>query len=241
MKVAVLTCAHYDHDFHEKTLFLRKSCEKFGIELNTYGSDEKGAFNFFQDKIVELGNAITRIKNSRGDVTHILYTDAADSFFLTGLDEIIDIYKTFNAPLVCAAEKGCHPFGELADHFPPSPTPYRFINPGNFFGEIDTVLDVLSKCKAFYHLKTNDQGHWMEALYQGKINVTLDYHCNLFQCMSDREHGEVGISQANDGKAIFTNLLTNTMPCIVHFNGPKDQRNMDDMKTLFEMVVGGNS
>jgi hypothetical protein len=229
MKLLVVTATFYDRDYDQKLYRLKYSAEKFGIDLKTYGGPGE-VFNFFDSKIVKLGNFLN---NHKDEYTHALYTDAADSFFLSGLDEIIAKYERMGSRLVVSAEKNCHPFGHLADKFLETGTSYRYMNPGNFIGAIPHLLEVFSHLRAFPHLKTDDQGHWYEALLDERITVTLDSKCQLFQTMSDTEfYDEFRFTK--NGRV--QNLETGSFPAIVHFNGPKGEgtRNEALMRTVFD-------
>jgi hypothetical protein len=214
MKLAVLTAGFYDRDYDEKFTRLKWSADHFSIPLQVFGRGE--FFSFFDSKINKLGVTIDNLKN---DYTHVLYTDFADSFFLSGLDEIIEKYAWMGSPeLLVAGEKNLHPFGGLKDIFPETSDPYRFFNPGNFIAEIPAILDVLSKCKRYYTLQTNDQGHWLQAYAEYKFPMVIDTKAVIFQTMSDAEF-EKEFQLRKNGK--LQNLITNEFPSIVHFNGPK--------------------
>jgi len=216
--IFVITAGFYDRDYTDQLQRLAVSCSMFDIDLHVYG--QKETFTFFDSKIEKLGNRLNTVKDN---FKYVLYTDASDSFFLTGLPEIIEKYEAMGKPiLITSAEKACHPFEDLVNQFPESPTPYRFMNPGNFLGEIDYVLDILSKCKAFYYLQTNDQGHWMRMWEKDKPAIWFDYYCDLFQPMSDSDFEREFTIE--NGRLI--NKVTGKKPCIVHFNGPKDEKSI---------------
>lgn len=231
MKLAVVTVGYYDTDYDEKLKRLLHSCQIFNIDLKVMRKTG-GAFNFFEAKLEHLGNFINNLRN---DFTHVLYTDAADSFFLAGLSEIIYKYEKLGKPdLIVSGEKGCHPFGDESGKFANPGTPYRYLNPGNFLGKIQPVLDAISVAKSYYWLNTNDQGHWMRGYLDGKIPLVIDSQCELFQTMSDCDFN----ADFTMATGRIWNRLTKTTPCIAHFNGPKDQstENFKNMDRLFEYV-----
>lgn len=231
MKLLVITAGFYDRDYLDKFYRLAWTCRKFKIDIKVYGKGE--FFNFFNSKIVDLGRVIN---NHRNDYTHVLYTDFADSFFLSGTKEIIEKYKNMNAKLVTAGQKGIYPFAQL-DYLFPADGPYRFMNPGNFIGEIPEVLDALSACKAWPDIPFDDQAHWMLAVEHGKLKVKVDANAEIFQTFSDVEFDdELEIK----GKRLV-NKFTGTKPCIVHFNGPKGEGTVNEkyMERVFKVVTGG--
>src|SRR5581483_4738504 len=60
-----------------------------------------------------------------------------------------EFFSFYDSKFVVSGERNCHPFGHLADKFPQAPTSYRFMNPGNFIGEIEYMLFVINQLKAF--------------------------------------------------------------------------------------------
>jgi len=233
MKLLAFTASFYDKDYDSKLEKLTYTCEALDIDLVTYGHHE--FFSFYDSKIVKMGMLLNNFKDK---YTHCLYTDTADSLFLTGMDEIITKYLKFNSKLVVSGERNCHPFGHLADKFPQAPTSYRFMNPGNFIGEIEYMLFVINQLKAFRHLQTDDQGHWAEAYLAGRIpELTIDHQCELFQTMSDRELG-IDVEILPNGRV--RNIETKSYPCIIHFNGPKGEgsHNQKMMNEVFENFRG---
>lgn len=229
MKLFIFTAAFYDRDYDQKLEMLRATCRKFDLELYTYG--KKQTFNFYGSKIVSMG---VQLNNVKKDYTHALYTDCGDSMFLTGLEEIITKYQQMGSPpLVVSGEKTCFPFGDMASKFPESPSPWKYMNPGMYIGEIPTLLDVMSKCASFYQLQTNDQGHWYEAWNKYELPITVDENCQLFQTMSESNWDEEFALE--EGRLV--NKITGTRPCVVHFNGGKDEITVERMNKVFEYVT----
>lgn len=229
MKLAIITVGFYEHDYDEKMRMILGSAARFNIPIQVYCETGK-AWNFYENKIVKFG---VFINNLRNDYTHILFTDAADSFFLADIDEIRAKYKMLGSPkLLVSGEKGCHPFGERENEFPESSSPFRFLNLGGFIGEIPHVLDCLSTCKGYSHLKTNDQGHWMMGYLEGKIKLDIDYNCQIFQTMTGVEPSEYRF-----GKERFKNIVTGSAPSIIHFNGGKDERVINLMNDVYNRYI----
>lgn len=234
MKLLVFTAGFYDRDYDDKLRRLRASCEKFEIILNVYGRGE--FFSFYDSKIDALGRYLNRFK---GEYTHALFTDAADSFFLQDLQTIIEKYEKMGSPkLLLSAEKACYPFSELVSKFPDNVGPYRFLNAGGFIGEIQHILDTISKLKSYYYLNNNDNAHWMMGYSEGRIDIHMDHQCEIFQTMSDVEFGKDIVFAYKKGsmKAKIFNHETQTFPSIIHFNGPKGEgtRNNKLMEEVFQ-------
>jgi hypothetical protein len=227
MKLAVITAGFYDRDYAEKLKKLVWSAEQFNIDLHIFGRGK--FFSFFDSKIVGLQNYISEFKSQ---YTHVLYTDASDSFFLGGPYEIMGKFSTFQYPLVVSGEKGLHPFGNLK-HLFNSSSRWKYMNPGLFIGEIPYVLDTLGKLRTYHHLQTDDQGHWMEGLAAGRIHPVIDTDCLMFQTMSDANMAEE--FSIKEGR--IYNLITRNAPAVVHFNGPKgDSPNGKLMENVFLQI-----
>jgi len=214
MNLAIVTAGFYDKDYDEKFMRLKWSADTFGIKLEVFGKGE--FFSFFDSKINKLGVVVNNLKNK---FTHVLYTDFADSFFLSGITEILLKYDFMKNPsLLVSGEKTIYPFPDFANLFPDDGGPYRFMNPGNFLGTIDAVLAALNACKPFYNIQNNDQAHWMLAYRQGTLPpIVVDTKARIFQTMADCKFEK----EFKLGKNGLYNIKTDSYPCIVHFNGPK--------------------
>lgn len=229
MKLFVFTAAFYDRDYDDKIKRLKATCGKFEIMLNVYGRGE--FFSFFDSKIRQMGVFLDRIKE---DYTHVLYTDAADSFFLSGLEEVLQKYEKMGKPkLLLSAEKSCYPFADLISRFPADVGPYRFFNAGGFIGEVKPLLDTLSRLKSYYYINNNDNAHWMRAYDERKIDLTIDHKCEIFQTMSDVDYGIEVVLESPMSDYVFDkqrvyNKETGTYPCLIHFNGPKGEGTRND-------------
>lgn len=232
MKLAVLTAGFYDKDYDQKFEKLKKTCEIFKIDPIVYGRGE--FFSFFDSKINKLG---VQVNNLKGKYTHVLYTDFADSLFLTNLGEIERIYqrKFDSTPLLVSGEKTVYPFPEYAPLFAFQQGVYKFMNPGNFIGEIDAVLEAIGHCKKYYTLQSNDQGHWYKAYSEYKFPLKVDTNAEIFQTMADCEYEQ----EFTLKQGVLYNKLTGNAPCIVHFNGPKGDGTLNNklMQEIFDDVV----
>lgn len=232
MKLFIFTAAFYDRDYEQKIQKLQHTCDLYNIDMVAYGRGE--FFSFYDSKIVKMGNVLDQVKN---EYTHALYLDCADAFFLTGLEEIIEKYWEMGSPdLLVSGEKGCHPFEDMTELFPGS-KPWRYMNPGMYIGKIPAIMNMLSACTGFYQLKTNDQGHWYEAYNKYRFPLVVDSECRIFQTMSDTHYGE----EVDLRNGRLYNRVTDQYPCVVHFNGGKDNRVITLMETVFDYTRKGET
>jgi hypothetical protein len=73
----------------------------------------------------------------------VLFSDGYDSMFVAAEAEIVSKYASFDSPIVFTAERNCWPYRGFSRSYPPSATPFRFLNGGGFIGEAGAILDLL--------------------------------------------------------------------------------------------------
>jgi hypothetical protein len=163
---------------------------------------------------------------------HIIFTDCYDLVFAASPEEVIEMYKSFNSPFVCSAEKNCFP-GDLRDKFPASPTNYRFLNSGFIVAETDAMLSVLESMgldnvpddywdkekNCMVHI--NDQFLYHEEFIKQPVKMVLDYKQILSHTLHDVQLDELDI----DNPLGIMNLETGKFPLTFHFNGNSKTEN----------------
>lgn len=156
----------------------------------------------------------------------IIFADCYDLVFANSPENIIAIYKSFNSPFVCSAEKNCFP-ADLKDQFPESPTSYKYLNSGFIVAEKDAMLAVLESMgldnvpddywspekNCMIHI--NDQFQYMEEFVKQPVKMVLDYMQALSNTMHDVKLEELDF---NDPVGI-RNKETNMHPMTFHLNG----------------------
>jgi len=189
----------------------RESCQILGLNWDAYGVG-KSFPGLPQAKIVDM----LRYLESKQE-EYVCFADGYDSFF-TYWDHAKAMEILGDSSLIVACEDNCYPDTSVAERYPPSPWPWRFMCPGQFFGKREYVLQTLEILQREYMPKLGgmDQEHWVLAFLDGKMDkAKLDNQCQLFQTMS----GPSGrfVVQVLDGRA--ANVFTMTMPMNIHFNG----------------------
>lgn len=126
------------------------------------------------------------------------------------------------------------------DLYPPSETPYRFLNSGMWIADVQTARRALQAALAYgvkmqedhYPLlggafpntewpvvpinRQNDQEMFSQVFLDGNLEqLQLDYRASLFQCM----HMSWDDVQFAGALQRPTNILTGTQPVLYHFNG----------------------
>ena len=153
-----------------------------------------------------------------GDV--VLFVDGYDVIINDSLPTILERYEDMGADIIFAAERQCWPDATMADHFPQSGTPYRFLNSGVYIGKVSALKEFLNEAVP----NDSDDQLWMQKRFlssdwQSTASANLDYEGYIFQCDDDVE--------------IINGQISNGMccPCIYHGNGG------DDAKDRFENLA----
>lgn len=136
----------------------------------------------------------------------ILFTDGYDTLFLSGEEEILRKFTSFDKPLVFTAEKNCWPDKRLKNLYPFSPTRSRYLNSGGFIGYAWKILELLKRYEhpPFHHFKRRDffwelqksifrrefnpakkyyfsnQYYWARVFLHNQDAIALDYHSEIF-------------------------------------------------------------
>jgi hypothetical protein len=158
---------------------------------------------------------------------YIIFCDCWDLVFAATPNEIMERYFTFGSPIVISSEKNCFP-DDLKKEFDElnPPTIYKYLNSGFIVGETDAILacleamdlpnmqddhyDPVKNC----NVHPNDQYEWMKIFVKQPVKIRLDYGQELSQTMHDTDIEDFDLS-----KTRIRNRITNSHPCVFHFNG----------------------
>lgn len=154
-------------------------------------------------KIVDLKSYIERNKLPDNDV--ILFTDAYDVFYSRDLKSILGRFLGYKKEIVFSAETSLWPDTSL--RFPPTHTPYRYLNSGTFIGRVGEIKRMLQEPIEKHE---DDQLYLQKQFLIGKYDVALDVECYIF-CT----HEPAAIIK--DG--MIYNPITGCYSCIYHGNG----------------------
>ena len=159
-------------------------------------------------KINFLNNYIEQLE----DHELVVFADGYDVLFLDDPHTIIERFRGFNCDILFAAERQCWPDATMADYFPLSETPYRFLNSGLYAGEVRHL-------KRFFNVRVaNDEDDqlWCQKRfleYPEDLSIALDYEGYIFQCDDD--------VTVHNGQ-VFNGICA---PCIYHGNGGPEAKN----------------
>jgi len=140
---------------------------------------------------------------------YIIFTDSYDVFYADSPESILDKFLSFNTKVLFSAESVCWPNTELADKFPETEHPYRYLNSGTFIGRIKELKEMLSTFDEDIH--DDDQEFMQEQFLSAKWDCKLDTEAYVFQCH------EPEITLLDNGQ--LYNPRTNCCPSIYHGNG----------------------
>jgi len=159
-----------------------------------------------------------------GQITdeYICFTDCWDVVFQS--DPLLGLHRVKNQ-IVFNAEKNCWPDPKLADKFPESTTPYRFLNSGFSMGPTALYLEALKAMNAdsIHRDYQNNDGTWVHYEDQlpwqkqylfGNVPIALDHQCELCQTLHDVKPEELDFS----GEKI-RNKEIGSEPIAFHANG----------------------
>lgn len=193
-----------------------KSCKTYGLKykimgLNTQwnGGNMKNGPGGGQ-KINLLYETLKELKEEQ----IILITDSYDVIMSSNSKEIIEKYKKFNKDIVFASESCCWPNKNIAQNYPQIIGKKNiYLNSGGFIGKVKTIRTIISTVK-----NNCDDQEWYTRIFlseEGRKIITLDYNCEIFQCLNDAEE-ELKIDFT---KSRICNKNNNTYPCQIHGNG----------------------
>ncbi|OCT80922.1 procollagen-lysine,2-oxoglutarate 5-dioxygenase 2 isoform X1 [Xenopus laevis] len=150
----------------------------------------------------------------------ILFTDSYDVIFAGGPEEVLLKFQQSNHKVVFAAEGLIWPDKRLADKYPVVRSGKRFLNSGGFIGYLPYVKQIVQQ----WNLQDNDDDQlfytkiYIDQTQRGNINITLDHKSRIFQNINGALD-EV-ILAFEDGKARVRNSQYETLPALIHGNGP---------------------
>ena len=147
----------------------------------------------------------------------ILFTDAYDVFYADDLENILQRYFSFNTMALFGAEKHCWPLQTLADKYPPSVTPYRYLNSGCFIGRVGLIKQMLETPPSWSKFQSSDD----DQLFL--TNKFLQICDNPQLVKLDTEHYIFNIgteASVSPGSKQLRNPTTFCTSCIYHGAGP---------------------
>lgn len=183
---------------HPGLQMLRKSLDKYNWPYEVISSE----YQAYGSKMV---NAYKYAKSC--NETHLFIVDAYDVVVFDTMDKAIE--RMPKGKIVFNAEKSCWPYSEWVSRYPECNTPYRFLNGGCAFVEVQEFIRMFEENPIAHG--DNDQVNLAEIYLSGKYDFVLDTNCEVFQTYCHVEQDEFG--------QYMHNLKTGTEPIFIHGNG----------------------
>lgn len=237
MRLAVITTGHAPY----KGELMEKSAARVGIEVFRIGADKPWPKDY---RVAKLIHGQETVANLPADVTHVMYVDCSDSLFVRGPEDIILKFEEFHDRgflAVVQAEKNCYPDVVLAREYPPSETAWKYVNSGGWICRREDALRIMAyvaELGAFC-----DQRCWSRAYLTSTAAaeeeardhrmIALDDECRIFQSMYLQQPDELRFSEK-----LPVNQVTGRMPCVMHWNGTKNEGSPYSRDGVWELLTG---
>ena len=221
------TVATKEHDGLDRLI---ESAEYYGIHLNVLGLDA----GWTDGDVARLenpggGQKINILKKELeklNDDDVIFFVDGYDVIFMTGTEEIEKKWKDAECKVLFGAEKVLWPDRSIEDRFPEKNESYRFLNSGNFMGEVGELKRITAEELSD---SDDDQLYYQLKFLSGDFDFKLDYKANIFQCIAFCADSEESLNMSFQKELkIENNRIKNiehdSFPCSFHGNGSKEQK-----------------
>ncbi|XP_062854583.1 procollagen-lysine,2-oxoglutarate 5-dioxygenase 1 [Trichomycterus rosablanca] len=216
----VVTVATKESDGFKR--FMR-SARHFNYTVKVLGRGEKWTGGDYMSapgggqKVRLLKSALESIKE---EDKIILFIDSYDVIFSSGPKELLKKFQQTKHKVVFSAETLIWPDRHLEDKHPHVREGKRFLGAGGFIGYASNLKQLVSEWSG----KDDDSDQlfytkiYINPEKRKSINITLDGRCRLFQNL----HGALDevVLKFEDSRVRARNLIYNTLPVIVHGNGP---------------------
>lgn len=194
------------------------TCRRFGITPTFYGRGQTYA-GWVDIMLTKLLQAAKDCPTS-----HMLYTDSRDAFFLCGLDEIVEKYNAMGAPklLMGADCVGFSTYQAYYDRVPWDMTKaFPYFQVGGMVCEAKALVEAIeymfqqSAAGIWRDMPGDNPPWWCNFMVERPGELVIDHYCKIFQnCSNCME----SLSTNGIARRIL-NELTDSWPCILHFNG----------------------
>ncbi|XP_076598177.1 procollagen-lysine,2-oxoglutarate 5-dioxygenase 1 isoform X2 [Chaetodon auriga] len=219
-KLLVVTVATKETDGFRR--FLR-SAKHFNYTVKVIGRGEKWRGGDYMSapgggqKVRLLKAALEKMKNQD---QIILFIDSYDVVFTSGPKELLKKFQQAKHKVVFSSESLIWPDRHLEDKHPHVREGNRFLGSGGFIGYLPNIKEMVADWTG----EDNDSDQlfftkiYTDPAQRKAINITLDGKCRLFQNL----HGALDevVLKFENGRVRARNLLYDTLPVIIHGNGP---------------------
>ncbi|GMH87784.1 hypothetical protein TrVE_jg2834 [Triparma verrucosa] len=202
----------------------------------------------------KLEGSLDALRNLPDECT-VIFTDAYDVLYADDLPTIKRKYEEMGEPVLFAGECGCWPQitrdkgkGHVClFDYPKSPTPYKYLNSGQWIAKKPAALQIFSALIEEAHVyadrykvpisKINDQEMVSDMYMDGRFGIQLDHHNKIFQAMHathDRPLEECDPwPEMENVDGVWENKVHSTSPSIFHFNGGGKIHHLEMERTMW--------
>lgn len=219
-KLLVVTVATKETDGFRR--FLR-TAKHFNYTVKVIGRGEKWRGGDYMgapgggQKVRLLKAALEEVKDQD---KVILFIDSYDVVFASGPKELLKKFQQARHNVVFSSETLIWPDRHLEDKHPHVREGNRFLGSGGFIGYLPNMKELVADWSG----EDDDSDQlfftkiYIDAAKRKSINITLDSKCRLFQNL----HGSLDevVLKFEDGRVRARNLLSDTLPVVIHGNGP---------------------
>ena len=218
MRLVVIAAAHTPY----RGALMERSAKRVGVEVVRYKEGEPWPNDYRVGKLV---HGLECVRSLPSDVTHVMHVDTSDSLFLAGPEEILEKFELSHRWILIQGEKNCYPEKALESEYPPARTPWHFVNSGGWIARRDKAE--VGMAKAAERATYCDQLCWSKQyLSQSHKHadcvpawpLDVDENCQIFQSMYLQQKSEFRLENGR-----LENLVTGGRPCVLHWNGTKNQ------------------
>ncbi|XP_058499105.1 procollagen-lysine,2-oxoglutarate 5-dioxygenase 1 [Solea solea] len=219
-KLLVVTVATKETDGFRR--FLR-SAKHFNYTVKVLGQGETWRGGDYMSA-PGGGQKVRLLKAALGEMKDedkvILFIDSYDVVFASGPKELLKKFQQAKHKVVFSSESLIWPDRHLEDKHPHVREGNRFLGSGGFIGYLPNIKELVSDWAG--EDSDSDQLFftkiYIDPAKKKSINITLDSKCRLFQNL----HGALDevVLKFEDGRVRARNVLYDTLPVIVHGNGP---------------------
>ncbi|XP_059498697.1 multifunctional procollagen lysine hydroxylase and glycosyltransferase LH3-like isoform X1 [Stegostoma tigrinum] len=202
----IRTAKHFNYTV--KTLGLGQEW-KGGDVARTVGGGQK--VRWLQEEMV---------KHEAKEDLIVIFVDSYDVIFAGSPLELLKKFVLFNHKVIFAAEGFIWPDESLADKYPPVRSGKPYLNSGGFIGYAPVINNVVQQWK----FKDDDDDQlfytkiYLNPKLREKYKMALDHQSTIFQNLNGALD-EI-VVKFEKGKARIRNIAQDTLPVIVHGNGP---------------------
>ncbi|XP_061128081.1 procollagen-lysine,2-oxoglutarate 5-dioxygenase 1 isoform X1 [Syngnathus typhle] len=218
-KIVIVTVATKETDGFKR--FMR-SAKHFNYTVKVLGRDQKWKGS---DDMSPGGGQKVRIlkaalETMKDEDKIIVFVDSYDVIFASGPKELLKKFVQAKHKVVFSSETLIWPNRHLEDKHPHVQEGNRFLGSGGFIGYLPNIKEMLAEWAG----EDNDSDQlFFTKIYinpekRESVNITLDSTCRLFQNL----HGALDevVLKFEDRRVRARNLLYDTLPVIIHGNGP---------------------